>query len=196
MKTKDFLKESNIKISLVLSFVFIITGIIIRLTEDTFLYWGIKEDILGIEEVSIWEIIIYHLTLLISIIILILFEKKPVRQWFLLIFVFGMFGYFIFNSGSCITKEGIYERKWGETVFHPFYEVVSYQKNHKNERKESYTLRLKNGQSFTFDKKVVDKILLQKAGKDGFLIAKEETLFKRKNSMNSTFLFVYHQKVK
>jgi hypothetical protein len=180
MKTKDSLKESNIKISLVLSFVFIITGIIIRLTEDTFLYWGIKEDILGIEEISIWEIIIYHLTLLISIIILILFEKKPVRQWFLLIFVFGMLGYFIFNSGSCITKEGIYERKWGETVFHPFSEVVSYQKNHKNERKESYTLRLKNGQSFTFDKKVVDKILLQKAGKDDFLIAKEETLFKRK----------------
>jgi hypothetical protein len=103
-KTKEIQKESNIKIPLILSFIYIITGMIIKLNEKTFFYWGIKEDILGVGEIQIWEMVVYHFTLLLSIIILILFERKPIIQWFSLFLVFGMLGYFIFNSGSCVTK--------------------------------------------------------------------------------------------
>jgi hypothetical protein len=148
-------KEVDMKIPLILSFILMIIAMMTGLGEDKFRYWGVEEKILGTGKFSVFGVLSYHLSILVMLGVFIRFAHNRSVHWFSLIIVFGILNFYAYNSGSCLTDEGVYKRELGATQFYAFEEMetVEVKKQENQGIHKAYVVKVsfKNGEKFTFE---------------------------------------------
>ncbi|PLS19171.1 hypothetical protein CVD28_01830 [Bacillus sp. M6-12] len=177
-KIKHTKPEVDIKIPLIFSFILMTMGMVIGLSSDKYSYWGIQEKIVASEQVGLLGLMSYHTSLFVMIMVFIKFGHSKIIHWLSLIVVFGTLGFFVFNSGSCLTEKGLYEKEFSKTIYYSFEEIETYEiKKHESindDKTYQYNLYLKNGEKYTFNKKDLDGDLLLRIN-ESIMLAKGQT---------------------